>query len=261
MDTAKKLGLNGLLKGASSVNDVTSLASLNGKLDIAITKIANLDSNQESIYDKMVELVDGQAKLVTSQNSLVASQTKLVEGQRVLKKSQEEIVDTNKQIVSTLANGMLELKETMRQAEPLSKKVRISLAITGGVAGGVAGGALMILILHLLLASHNPSAQHLLSYLQLLRRRFLQDSEKLFEAIGNHPVAFCFEEGRHQDFGHVRHSAFCPRCRCVFLPQEDAAAQVVVDTEVRVTRYLVLFGYWLNGDNLRGVAHGKICCS
>lgn len=230
MDSVKRLGPIGSSKGPT-LSDATSVASLNGKLDIAITKIENADRTQELIFDKL-------EKLVESQSQLVSAQEKLAGDQEAITKAQKELVESNKVILSTLTNGMLELKQALRQTEPLTKATRVSMAFTGGLAGGLAGGAVMVVILRLLMTMHHPITVSAVSLLQL--RGFFQRGEKLVKAIGYQPMAFCFNQSIEERRG--KSDLLSRRTRESLYPRNADEAVYLPHLEGGIAWYRVVSG-------------------
>lgn len=174
--------LNGKTKGAAV--EKASFDALEGKLNVAITKVEVLVNGQESLFTKVDELLTGQAELKT--------------GLKDLKKGQSLIVNGQKDLLRDLTDAVHQLKVAVTD-RPLSKSSRLLVSFTGGLAGGIAGGAIMTLILEIALSLGNPQALALANAFHL-RRRFPQGVEELVQAVGHHPTAFDFnglvENGR-----------------------------------------------------------------
>lgn len=109
-----------------------SLEVLDAKLNLVINKVALLERDGESFYDRLDELRSGQTEIINGQKAILNTLT-------------NEVLDLNK-IVKT------------RVKARSSKAARHLLAFTGGVAGGIAGGMVMTLVLKLTAMSQHPIA-------------------------------------------------------------------------------------------------------
>ena len=121
-----------------SNTSTASLSSLDAKLNVVISKVALLERDEESVFDRLDDLRKGQIEIIRGQTAATV----------------------------TLSNEILSIHQRLKSQDSPTRGTRYLLAFTGGLVGGVAGGALMMLLLKIGSVSQNPAA---LAFLDLFR--------------------------------------------------------------------------------------------
>lgn len=129
---------NGAAEPSTDELPGANLAVIDAKLNVVISKVALLERDEETVFDRLDEL----------------------------RKGQLDIVNGQKHILNTLTNEVLAMNKTVKDQTAPAKHVRYLLAFTGGMVGGLAGGAMMVVLLKLGALTQNPAA---LTLLDLIR--------------------------------------------------------------------------------------------